>query len=240
MTTELETLDRKVRAVLHPKRPRLPEARAAVAGVTSPEDAWRALAVWGLVPGAPARDDGAYRTGGSQRPAGVVDGAALREGATTVDGCVALASDPSGLVQASADGLAWASRLEPWGVEPPRGVRWRTGVRHGFLLELSRVAAWTSLSRALDATLRAEVPSRPPGVDPRSPGVRAFLADLEASGRWTRTRQEGLRVPEGHRPAGALYAALPDPFEALLSLWGVGYGLVGYADGFVLLFAPMA
>lgn len=238
MSTDSDILALRVRTVLHPKRPRLAEARAVVAGVTDPEEAWRALAVWGLVPGAPTRDDGAYRTGASLRPSWMIDGATLQKGPGTVDGAVALASDPSGIAQAALDAQEWLARLGPWGAEAPTGVHWRTGPRHTFKTQALASAPWAAALGALDAVVRPEAPPNPTGLDPRGPGVRAFLMDLEASRRWARASTEGLRVPEGHPPQGSRFGALPDPFGALLALWDVGYGVVSVAEGAVVLFAP--
>ena len=240
------------RRVLLPGRPRLPEARAVVIGMTDVREAWEALVARGLVPAPESGPRGAFRD-----PAAPVDGPRWQpfrgDGPATndpalpdsIDAAVTLACDPRGLAQAGALALAFAAQSLPWEVPsaPPLAVTrvaWKVVPSERWFqhyLDRYRLAAMVEeLSRLRDA--RA----------PKLAGVRAVRAVLDVTGKsyahrvaddvaaselWQEAAARDLRRPDGTR-----YAALPDPTATMIELWSTGYALDHLAGDTAVLIAP--
>lgn len=253
MASELERLARRI---LRPDRPRLADARAAVAGISDPREAWEVLATRGLV-----RDDArpAPHRDFAPQPSDVLvltpTGVASwrpQPTPTTVRAAVAIASDPAGIATAEALVCEVRQRLEPWGVPRPRGIRWRIEERPwgGMAADRPWMPSWPAVHRfgdpdAVGQQLPGEFWRRWP-LNTRSLG-RRFAQDLAAHAEWRRLVARGARVTPtcaavpvtpGASVVGMAFAALPDPFEPLLAVWGLGYAVDAIAEEVVVLVAP--
>ena len=245
MTSEWTDLARRV---LLPGRPRLPEARTVVIGMTDVREAWEALIARGLVPG-PERDGGAFRElalpidGPRWRPFGEEgDGPALPD---SVDAAVTLACDPRGIAQAGALALAFAAQSAAWEAPPAAGVaatrvawkvvaadRWfqRYADRYRMAMILQE------LMRALDArsTDFLSVRDVHAVLDVTGRGYAQRVADdVAACVLWREAVARDLA-----RADGTPYRELPDPTATMIELWATGYALDHVAGDTVVLVAP--
>lgn len=240
------------RRVLLPGRPRLPEARTAVIGMTDVRAAWEALVVRGLVPAPEHESRGAFR----ERPTAAEgppwqpfrdeharpDDPALP---ASVDAAVVLACDPRGIAQAGELALAFAAQSVAW--EAPTGApsivtraAWRVSPPDGWFQHYGdryRMATLLSeLVRALDA--------RPAEL----PAVRAVRSVLDITGKgyamrvaddvaacvlWDEAVERDLV-----RADGTAYRALPDPTSTMIELWATGYALDHVRGDTAVLVAP--
>lgn len=240
------------RRVLLPGRPRLPEARAAVIGMTDVREAWEALLARGLVPAPESEGRGAFRepaalTDGPRWQPFRGDGVAASEPALpeSIDAAVVLACDPPGLAHAGALALAFAAHSAPWEVPStprvaPIGVAWKvvpTERWYQHYLDRYRMATLLQeLSRLLDA--------RPP----RFASVREVRAVLDVTGKSYAHRVaddvaacvlwEQAALRDLARPDGTPYRELPDPTESMIELWSTGYALDHVRGDTVVLVAP--
>jgi hypothetical protein len=240
------------RRVLLPGRPRLPEARAAVIGMTDVREAWETLVERGLVPGADAPHGGPFR-----ERAPVTDGPRwqpLRDDRTpadepalppSIDAAVALACDPRGLAQAGALALAFAGQSAPWEAPSlprvaPARVAWKVVAADRWFQSYPDRYRMAAIAHELAAALGARAA--------RPACVRAVRAVLDVTGRaysqrvaddvaayelWQEAAARDLR-----RPDGTAYAALPDPTAAMVDLWATGYALDHVRADTVVLVAP--
>ena len=240
------------RRVLHPGRPRLPEARAVVIGMTDVREAWEALIVRGLVPVPGSEHQGAFR---ERAPA--TDGPRwepFREDPTStddialpesVDAAVALACDPRGLAEASTLGLAFAAQSLAWEVpSAPRvaatHVAWRVAPADGWFQRYLHRYRMTMIVEELTRQLNV----RTAGLA----GVRDVRAVLDVTGKAYASRvaddvaayilwQEAV-ARDLQRADGTRYGELPDPTAVAIDLWATGYALDHVRGETVVLVAP--
>ncbi len=241
------------RRVLRPGRPRLPEARAVVIGMTDVREAWEALMVRGLVPTPEHDPRGAFR----ERPAaadgptwqpfrddtsGAGDGPALP---VAIDAAVTLACDPRGVAQAGDLALAFAAQSAAW--EAPSAPRvavtrvaWRVVAAERWYqsyLDRYRMAMiGTELSRLLRVRASTLASARAVRVvlDVTGKGYALRVADDAAACElWTQAVTRDLR-----RPDGAAYRELGDPTATMIDLWATGYALDHIRGDTVVLVAP--
>jgi hypothetical protein len=240
------------RRVLLPGRPRLPEARAAVIGMTDVREAWETLVERGLVPASadvtrgPFRDRAPLTNGPRWQP--------FRDDRTSpddlalpvsIDAAVALACDPRGLARAGALALAFAGQSAAWEVPSlaraaPARVAWKVVAADRWFQSY--------LDRYRMATIVQELAARCAARAPPPASVRAVRAVLDVTGRayslrvaddvaahdlWQEAVARDLR-----RPDGTAYAALPDPTATMIELWSTGYALDHVRGDTVVLVAP--
>lgn len=250
MTHEWTDLARRV---LHPGRPRLPEARTVVLGMSDVREAWAALAARELVPGPEVTTGGAFRA-----LASTVDGPRWEPFAddraapndpplpASVDAAVTLACDPRGLAQAGALALDLAARSAPW--EPASAplvtvtrVAWRVVAPDRWTQRPAdrrrMTALLRELMRALGAVTTADflsVREVRAVLDVTGPGYAQRVADdVAACVLWREAVARDLA-----RPDGARYADLPDPTAAAIALWSTGYALDRLHGDTAVLVAP--
>lgn len=232
----MEAIDPKRLAdrLLRPLRPRLAEARAAVGGMHTGREVWRALAERALVPAERARSSGTspYRGAAVEGP---VSWAPTPETIDDIDAWVSLASDPGGIEHASAAAVRAVEALSGWGAHAPAAVsvrwcvlptRWdpllgsaMSDPRHsGF----GRAQRWveSATGRRADATevYREVLAASRRGV----PAARLMARDAGAASLWPSA---------GEAPGPAV-------FDALVSVWASGYALVRVDDEGAVLAAP--
>lgn len=161
-----------------------------------------------------------------------------------------VAADPGELLAAEAAGLEAAAALGPWGTRPPRRVAWRL-VRecHADGKHLPSVGSFvrpgTSARAAMDLSNTVLVSvRRAMGLPSESPEWLGMTEDeLGAPRLWPRSRASSAgaswacwRTAAAERrapsvllgvtyatPEGRLFGDLPDPFDPLMRVWGVGY-----------------
>lgn len=240
------------RRVLRPGRPRLPEARAVVIGMTDVREAWEALVVRGLVPGPERADRGAFRE--RALPAEGPRWEPLRDDRTasndpplpdSIDAAVTLACDPRGVAQAGVLALAFAAHSLPWELPSaprvaPTRVAWKVVAAERWHQDYLRRYRMAMIVHELAALLRVRAPTL---ASVRS--VRAVLdltgeayshrvaEDAAAYELWQQVTARDLRRPDGTR-----YRELPDPTTPLIDLWSTGYALDAVRGDTVVLVAP--
>ena len=240
------------RRVLLPGRPRLPEARTVVIGMTDVREAWEALVARDLVPGPEREARGAYRdlaspTEGPRWQPFRDDRTESNEAPLpeSVDAAVALACDPRGIAHAGALALTFAAQSMAWAVPSAPGV---TATRVAW--KVVPVDRWYQhyidryrMTMILQDLMRA--------LDARSTdflSVRAVHAVLDVTGKsyaqrvaddvaarvlWREAVARDLARPDGTR-----YGELPDPTATMIELWSTGYALDHIAGDTVVLAAP--
>lgn len=110
--------------LLRPERRTLDAARAVVADITSPRDAWNALVSAGLCPRSwLAHPSRCFRIASNLFLPSPPD--AFSEHPASVDACVAFASDVSGVLVAEELAYEINRRMVPWGVLPCTRVAWQ-------------------------------------------------------------------------------------------------------------------
>jgi hypothetical protein len=151
-----------------------------------------------------------------------------------LDAVLALAADPVGTGDAEDLALEASSRLAPWGFQAPRRTAWfieneprlldyreAQPVRQRFdeLLQLSP-------ERLSQGDIKMWVP-RIPRDAWRVSWLRAAKRDL------VRAHTYGEVASSGAAP----FASRPNPFEPIVRIWSLGYGLAGIASEAVVLVA---
>lgn len=237
------------RRVLLPGRPRLPEVRTAVLGVTDVRAAWEGLVARGFVPDASHESRGVFR----ERPA-AADGPPWRPWRAepdapalpvTVDDAVVLACDPRGLALAGELALSFAARSAAWEAPPTpvavTRVEWRVVAADGWFQHYGdryrMTAVLKELMRALGAASTDFLSTRAVRavLDVTGPGYAQRVADdVAAYVLWQEAVARDL-----HRPDGAAYRDLADPTEAMIDLWSTGYALDHLRDDAAVLVAPV-
>jgi hypothetical protein len=203
--------------ILCPDRPRLAEARAAVAGVTDAREAWDSLAARGVIPSDWQNQKGrVFKEAEGQ----------LFPHPPTVDACLALASDPSGIEAAESLAAEVRARLAPWGAPLPARIAWRvidpTRLAPTKEPPLERVRAALFADRlALAEYNRAFNRARPAFKGGHYPSRGSALFHFAADAAWRVVRH-----------------TQPNPFEPLLSLWRLGYALYAIRQQGLVLLAP--
>jgi hypothetical protein len=200
--------------VLRPARPRLKEARAAVAGVRDPREAWEALAARDLIPmawvGGAART---FRNGWK------------RSAPPTVDAAVMLGADAAGAATAEELVRECAFRLRELGyaAAPDAPVRWWFVPPTRNTLDLRVDAAWWQLGRfARDAA-------------GQSFGLGAVPVEDRTSDALYRGAVAGRSFPDP-RDAPPVGTDVVSHFtlEAMRALWSTRGWYLGARDGVVL------
>jgi len=214
-----------------PARSSEARARAAIAGLSSPAEAWARLGASGAL--------GRCFSDGRARAFGVIDApkrpprvaaAGIERHATppTMDALLALAADPEGTAEAERAADEIARRLQPWGGAAPTAREWFivAGVLptlHDFGPAYS-CALWSAEAALEEAGLPVGIPA---DVGADLPALaRACLGGYAS---WLRAVEHALEVPSSHWPPDAVkfrpFAELENPFEPTLALWSTGYRL---------------
>ena len=251
--------------LMRPKRSDPWPVRKLLRGVTDPAAAWAALApkLPAALTSAPSRkfQPPFLLPKQDEPPASPSPGRDVSSAPTTIAACLAVATDPDGIVAAEAHARETMSRLAPFGVTPRANLLWTfvpewPGANQGgaFLLD----AVFMSLQRAADEGTRPDFSMRAAFSDGAGK-VQAELAHhalgplelrlcepfLEVCGRasqWKRACELELAVPRYEYAPGRFIAAegkpfaqLPDPFEPLLALMLLGYWMSGATDDALVL-----
>ncbi len=219
--------------LLRPLRPRLAEARAAVGGMATGREVWRALAERGLVPGERVRSSGTspYR---GQGVAGAVPWAPTEETVDDIDAWVCLASDPGGIQLASAAALRAVEGLSGWGVDPGSvSVRWcvlptRWDPLLGSTMSDPRHSGFGKAQRWVESATGSRVDA--------TEGYREVLRRARRGVASARLLARDVGAAELWSRAGE--APGPAVFEALIDVWAQGYALVRVDAEGALLAAP--
>lgn len=240
------------RHVLLPGRPRLPEARTAVIGMTDVREAWEALVSRDLVPGPERELRGAFRDLAS--PLEGPRWQPLRDDRTetndpplpeSVDAAVALACDPRGIAQAGALALTFAAQSLAWALpSAPRvaatRVAWKVLAADRWFQHYSDRYRMAMIVEELARLTGARLP--------KLACVRDVHAVLDVTGRayaqrvaddvaacelWREAVARDLARPDGSR-----YGEMPDPTATMIALWSTGYALDHIRDDTVVLVAP--
>jgi uncharacterized protein (TIGR02996 family) len=245
--------------LFNPSRQTLPQARGAIDGLRSPDEALRALAAAGVIPASwvddPARSflrqvrdpcpgcrgEGTVSFGACFRCAG--SGTIVRhepaKGPPTLSSCLALGADPSGIERAEVLARTLAARLAPWGVGAVARTRiaWRFGVPappQDWLLRCP--PPFDAVCEALKSLLHdPDLPSRGAMAERwAEAGAMAWEAavDLGPRGRVPHGPGVGVAI------VGRTFQDLEDPFDPFLELRETGYGLDSLGKEGIVLVAP--
>lgn len=214
-----------------PSRPRLAEAREAVGGAVSGEDAWRLLLERKVIPEelyrSPIRRFAVANTERTTATAGG-DRLELHDAPATVEAAVTLASDAEGVLEAERLARVLRTQLVPWGAREAERIDWVVlthripfGFRQGPALHYARY----SLEHALE---RIGVELR--GLRADAPELPRFVNDvIRADQGWPRAVARALPVPDEYKPpegvVGRRFDTLENPFRTTLQLWARGYVL---------------
>lgn len=240
------------RRVMLPGRPRLPEARTVVIGMTDVREAWEALVARGLVPGPEREVRGAFRE--LAAPVDEPRWQPLREETAaagepslpgSIDAAVVLACDPRGIAQAGSLALSFAAQSVAWEVPSEARVAatrvaWRVvAAERWFQHYLDRyrmTMLLQELMRALDARSTDFLSVRDVravlDVTGKSYALRV-ADDVAACVLWREAAARDLQRPDGSR-----YRELPDPTATMIELWSTGYALDQIRGDTVVLVAP--
>lgn len=240
------------RRVLLPGRPRLPEARTVVIGMTDVREAWEALIARGLVPGPEREARGAFRE--LAAPVDEPRWQPFRDDRTeanepalpeSIDAAVVLACDPRGIAQAGSLALSFAAQSAAW--EAPSETRvaatrvaWKVvAAERWFQHYLDRyrmTMILQELMRVLDArsTDFLSVREVRAVLDVTGKAYALRVADdVAACVLWREAAARDLQ-----RPDGTAYRELPDPTATMIELWSTGYALDHIRGDTVVLVAP--
>jgi hypothetical protein len=246
--------------ILRPGRPRLAEARAAVAGITDPREAWEVLATRGVIPSASldaARPyfvtDHCHGCGGrGVGGCGGCGGAGFFrcEAPPTVAAALALAAAPAAIETTEALAREAGRRLKAVLGRNPRAIAWHVVRRRGWspastppAIDATRQALEYALRNALveaadrDARALRRRRREVAGVRPEQLARRC----AEDAAAWRRATECRARVPPGRvwTPvfAGCSFGRLASPFEPLLEIWRQGSSLEGFTSQLIVLAA---
>lgn len=204
--------------LLRPDRPRLAEARAAVAGVTDVAEAWARLRAAGMIPPRAVTSRGVYRDVAVDparrwRPYGTRvdgDGDALPD---TLDEAVTLAADP--------DGMARAARLA-CALAPDASARWRVHVAGARVVTAPTARAIEAVERRAEVRLDA------------TPEMAALLASRPRAWPWL--------LPLARVAVAARYVdaddALATTLRACAAVLALGYAVERVTPDEVVLVTP--
>lgn len=213
-----------------PRRLRLAEARAAVEGATTGEEAWQRLFERGLLPDELVRSsERSFAVANTERStAAAVEQLDLRAAPATVDAAVTLASDAAGMLETERLVRILRLRLVPWGAKAVERIDWVVlthQVPFNFQPGPALTCALYSLEYALEEldlelrSLRADLPGLPPFVN----------EVIRADEGWPKAVDGSLEVPGTYgapnEVVGARFETLENPFEIALQIWAQGYVL---------------
>ncbi|MDB4994439.1 MAG: hypothetical protein JWM74_1871 [Myxococcaceae bacterium] len=256
--------------IMRPRRAKLAAAKSAVKGITDPVDAWAALS--NVLP-LPLSTNPSRRFERApfllpkpgEPPTAPTLGVELTRSPPTIAACLALASDPAGILAAEDLAREAVRRLAPWGVPPLRATIWTVVPKW----PLAAVQGGEPVFNAVYMSLQMRPPKRGnvlylDGAFQTAATILAQHLAIRAAGdlvtlqlcgaftdavgfaaRWQAAAGLGMLAPKyEHAPgehvpaAGTPFSELPDPFEPLLELMHLGYWLSGATADALLLVAP--
>jgi hypothetical protein len=214
-----------------PLQPKLAEARGAVEGATSGEEAWRRLFEQGLV------SDELYRSSvrgfavaNTERTTATAHGDRLdlHEVPATVEAAVTLASDAAGVLEAERLARVLRTRLVPWRAKAVDRIEWIV-LTHRIAFSFRQGPALNCALYSLEYVLE-EIGVELRSLCPDLPWLPRFVNDIVcADAGWTRAVAEALDVPGAYGSPSELvgedFDTLENPFRTVLQLWGLGYVL---------------
>ncbi|MCP3137349.1 hypothetical protein [Pyxidicoccus xibeiensis] len=232
---DVAALEALARRALHPERPHLASARAAVAGIRDSGAAWRELAARGTIPQDFIDNDRRrFVMTAEFVQAALARGAppVLEDDRTppTLRMALTLAADPTGVLAAESATEVLYSRLKPWGARDVTRFRW-LGVEDFELRDVSVGVAFNAVLDAVAVSLEEHgvdwdtlLPQPAPAVPyPYLKSIKGYLG-------WRLAVREGLEVSGASWPLSTVrnrpFAELSNPFEPLLALWATGYVLL--------------
>ncbi len=226
-----------------PERPRLDEARAAVAHCTDADDAWETLAARGLLP-LEWLNPGRRWFLHEHPPAGATP-SAMANRPRSISDCVAFASDIVAITAAETLAREMSNALTVWGASRPPILCWKLARRpligafakpFGTPADAARHALGAS-APSIDAAAQRSVEILLQEAGERLElGKRLFASNYCGRAVYAAARARALVIEKvvsgsyAYRDVpralvGRTFAEVPDPFEPLFALLSLGYAV---------------
>jgi uncharacterized protein (TIGR02996 family) len=249
---------------LEPDRSKLDVLKGRLAGVRSPKEAWARLAAEGFVPSHWADGVRLFRVTAKELRAGLVaeaDIVSLETGARpksrsllathppSVAACALFACDPIGIERSEALAAVARERLRVWR-DPPAPLAapipvWRIeGASRASddegPVEMDVPGLRSASVAASRLTRRSPVQERPErrfrSAVACAAGAAAWEEAVRGKGIVRGAPGDSHQIPE--HLVGRGIDTVPDPFEPLLAIWMLGYGVRRIGENAIVLFAP--